>query len=105
MGNLLTINWTPVIPGELQDTKVGWRWFASEKAFFNPYTDPTTLDVLTANEVETLNYNTAIYTYLPVSVFFNVAMCIIWALNGIIFKVVTQVGGGFDYYAWLRRHN
>ena len=62
MGNLLEANWRPIIPGELTDTKVDWRWLASTKAFFNPWTDPTTLDVLSDNEVQTLWYNTSIYT-------------------------------------------
>ena len=89
MGAFLEVNWTPVIPGELTDTKVAWRWFTSDKAFFNPFTDQTQLDVLSDNEVETLKYNTAIYTYLPVSVLFDLAMFWIWFLLGIAWKVTT----------------
>ena len=51
MNNILEANWKPIIPGELTDTAIGWRWLTSTKAFFNPFTDPTTLDVLTDNEV------------------------------------------------------
>tara|TARA_B110001450_G_C17152507_1_gene291822 strand:- start:263 stop:448 length:186 start_codon:yes stop_codon:yes gene_type:complete len=61
MGILMSVNWTPVIPGELKDTKVAWRWFTSANPFFNPFTDSTQLDVLSNDEVETLKYNTAIY--------------------------------------------
>ena len=90
MGSILDkYNFSSVIPGELKDTKVDWRWFSSSNPFFNPLTDPTNLDVLSVNEVETLKYNTAIYTYLPVSVAFDMAMFIIWAVGGITFKVVT----------------
>ena len=90
MGSILDkYNFSSIIPGELKDTLVGWRWFASEKAFFNPLTDPTTLDVLTDAEVETLKNNTAIYTYLPVSIAFDMFMFCIWAVGGITFKVVT----------------
>ena len=89
MGAFLEVNWTPVIPGELTDTKIDWRWFKSDKPFFNPFTDQTQLDVLSDNEVETLKYNTAIYQFLPISVFFDFAMFWIWLLLGIAWKVTT----------------
>ena len=42
LGGFFNLNWAPVLPGELKDTKVDWRWFKSAtNPFFNPITDPT----------------------------------------------------------------
>ena len=104
LGPFFNLNWAPILPGELKDTKVAWRWFTSANPFFNPFTDQTMLDVLSANERETLINNTAIYTFLPVSISFDIVMILVWLAGGITYKVVTQLGG-FDYMAWLRRFN
>ena len=95
-----------MIPGELQDNEVGWRWFISpyDQPFFNPGTDQVVLDVLSEYEIDTLNYNTAIYTQLPLGVIFISFMFFMWCSLGFTHKLITQLGG-FDTLEWLRRYN
>ena len=84
-------NFASIIPGELTDTLVGLRWFKSptDQPFFNPITDYTELDVLSEYEIETLKYNTAVYTYLPIAILFDASMFAFWCLLGFIHKTTV----------------
>ena len=97
-------NFQSIVPGELTSTEVDWRWLKSDVPFFNPLTDKATLDILSFDELETLKFNTAIYTYLPIAILFDSSMFIFWISLGFANKLLVQLGG-FDFLEWLRRYN